>query len=331
MDIAPPSFSLGIDLDDDDPPPAAGTNRREQSRGYVAPDPPSFSMGFDFDDEEEPEPPTEGREAVRARVYAAPDPPSFSIGVDLDDDEEEPQLPSGGRREEQARRYEAPDPPTFSLCSDDDEEFLPGGKQAPRAPSSSGIEEVEDDLALDGGKPPSPRPEANKVKRLRKGPAPPHPAPAPQRRRYEAPDPPSFDLGFEDDDVIPGGRHHEQSRPHAAPRVPHPVSLEEEEDDFFLAGETLNPDPLPPLTRLKRLQRGSEPPHLAPKQPPSMAQKMFMTEASPDVTGKGALDVGSLEDEIEDFTDDEQPGRGQCCALDLCFFRSCAFTCWLLH
>ncbi|GJN26402.1 hypothetical protein PR202_gb14329 [Eleusine coracana subsp. coracana] len=317
MDIAPPSFSLGIDLDDDDPPPATGSHRREQSRGYVAPDPPSFSMGFDFDDdEEEPQPPARGGEAERARMYAAPDPPSFSLGIDLDDDDEEPQLRRGGRREEQARPYEAPDPPSFSLLSDDDEEFLPGGKQAqpqiaPRASSSTGIEEVEDDFALEGAKPPSPPSEASRFKRLRKGPASPPPAPTPQMRRYEAPDAPSFDLGIEDDDdFLPGGHHHEQSRPQAAPRVPHSVSVEEEDDDFFLAGETLNPDPLPPPTRLKRLQRGPEAPHLAPEQPPSKAPKVSLTEASPEVVGKGALDVGSLEDEIEDFTtDDERPGR----------------------
>jgi hypothetical protein len=40
-----------------------------------------------------------------------------------------------------------------------------------------------------------------------------------------------------------------------------------------------------------------------------------MAEASPGMTGKGTLDVGSLEDEIEDFTDDEGPVRGQCYAL----------------
>jgi hypothetical protein len=53
-----------------------------------------------------------------------------------------------------------------------------------------------------------------------------------------------------------------------------------------------------------------------------------MAEASPGMTGKGTLDVGSLEDEIEDFTDDEGPVRGQCYALCVCFifFCNCAFT-----
>ncbi|TVU16104.1 hypothetical protein EJB05_39654, partial [Eragrostis curvula] len=342
MDIAPPSFSLGIDLDDEDPPPAAG----EQARGCAAPDPPSFSLGFDFDDDdddEEPQLPAGGREAERARVYAAaPDPPSFSLGLGLDD-EEEPHHPVEERREEQARRYEAPDAPSFSLCFDDDKEFLPGGKcheeaqpqVEPRAPSSTGIEEEEDDSDLAAGKPPTP-PEANRFKRLRRGPAPPHPAPTPQVRCYQAPDAPSFSFGIDDDDFLGGDQHHEQSRPQAAPRVPQSVYVEDsEDDDFILPGdrrsqqvkcEMLNPDPLPPpgTRRLKRLQRGPEPPHLAPKPPPPKAPKLAMPEASPVVNGKGALDgIGSFEDEIEDFTDDEQPTRGECCTLVFC---NCAFT-----
>jgi hypothetical protein len=86
--------------------------------------------------------------------------------------------------------------------------------------------------------------------------------------------------------------------------------------------ETLNPDPLSPPTRLKRLQRGTpvEP-------PPSKAPKLSMADASPGMTWKGALDVGSLENEIEDFTDDEGPVRGQCYALCVCvFFCNGAFT-----
>jgi hypothetical protein len=88
--------------------------------------------------------------------------------------------------------------------------------------------------------------------------------------------------------------------------------------------ETLNPDPLSPPTRLKRLQRGTpvEP-------PPSKAPKLSMADASPGMTWKGALDVGSLEDEIEDFTDDEGPVRGQCYALCVCV---CVFFLqWCIH
>ncbi|KAF8755808.1 hypothetical protein HU200_011280 [Digitaria exilis] len=224
-------------------------------------------MGFESDDdeEEEPQPPAGGREAERARVHEAPDRPSSSLGIGIDDDDDaEPEIPSRGLREEEqaARRYEAPDPPSFSVCSDDDVEMT--------------------FFALGGGKPPSPRPGASRFRRLRKGPS----LHRNQTRRY--------DFGIEDDDFLRGGQHHEQPRPQA---VPHYVSVDEEDDDFFLAGEKLNPDPLPPSTRLKRLQRG----------PPSKEPKMSMT---PEVIGKGALDVGSLEDEIEDFTDDDGPGRG---------------------
>jgi hypothetical protein len=329
MDFTAPSFSLDIDLDDDDPPPAAaGSHPGDQSRRYVAPDPPSFSLGFDFDDdeEEEPQPPAGSRETERARVYAAPDPPSFSIGIDLDE-EEEPQLPSGGRREEQA-----PDAPSFSLRIDDEEEFLPGGKQAqPRAPSSTGVEDEDDDFVLNGDM--SPPPEANRFKRLRKGPAPPHLAPIPQKRRCEASDAPSFDLGIEDNDFLPGGQHHEQSRPQAEPRVSRSACVEEGDCDFFLAGgrrpqrvqcEMLNPDPLQPPTRPKRPQRGT-----APKPPPSKAPKLSMVEATPELTGKRALDVGSLEDEIEDFTDDEGPMRGQCYALFFYAIVHSLFALWV--
>jgi hypothetical protein len=211
MDFTAPSFSLGIDLDDDGLPPAAANNRREQSRGYVVPVPPSFSLGFDFDDDdgEEHQLPAGGREAEQARVYAAPDPPSFSLGIGLDDDEEE---------------------------------FLLGGKQAqpqvaPRASSSTGIEEEDDDITLDGDKPPSPPLEPNRFKRLRKGPPPPHPAPTPQMRRYEAPDAPFFDLGIEDYEFLPSDQHHEQSTPQAEPRIPPSACVEEEDDDFFLVGD----------------------------------------------------------------------------------------------
>ncbi|TVU14862.1 hypothetical protein EJB05_38358, partial [Eragrostis curvula] len=324
MDIAAPSFSLGIDLDDEDPPPAAG----EQARGCAAPDPPSFSLGFDFDDDDdEPQLPAGGREAGRAPGYAAaPGPPSFSLGLD---DDEEPQHPVNGRQEEQVRRYEAPDAPSFSLCiDDDDEEFLPGGKcheeaqpqVAPQAPPSTGIEEEEDDFVLAADKPPTP-PEASRFKRLRRGPAPPHPAPTPQVRRYKAPDAPSFSFRIDDDDFLADDQRHDQSRPQAAPRVPQSVCVEEEDDDFILPGDrrsqrvkcqTPTPDPLPPpgMRRLKRMQRSPEPPHLAPRPPPPKAQKLGMPEASPVVNGKGVLDgIGSFEDEIEDFTDDEQPTR----------------------
>ncbi|XP_062183665.1 uncharacterized protein LOC133887713 [Phragmites australis] len=340
MDFAVPSFSLGIDLDDDDPPPAAGSDRRELAWGYAAPDAPSFSLGFDLDEEEEePQIRAGGRREEQARGYAALDAPSFSLGVDLDDDDE-PQRPIGGRLEEQVRHYEGPDAPSFSLGIDDDVDFLTGGQcqeqahpqVSPRAPSSSGVEE-EDNFVLAGGKraaqvgretldpdplPPPPPPETNRFKRLRRGSAPPHPAPTPQVRIYEAPDAPSFSLGIDDDDdILAGGQHREQSRPQAAPPVPSSLGVEEDDDDFVLAGdqrpermrrETLDPDSLPPLpletTRLKRLRRGPVPPHLAPTPPPRKLPEPAAAEASPVVRGKaGRGAIGSLEDEIEEFAD----------------------------
>ncbi|XP_062226823.1 uncharacterized protein LOC133925032 [Phragmites australis] len=290
MDFAVPSFSLGLDLEDHDPPPspAAVSDRRERARGYAAPDPPPFSLG---------------------------------IGVD-DDDE----FLAGGQRHGQARPQVA-------------SRLLP----------STGVEEEEDDLVLAGAKRPArvgcetlepdplppPPPETTRFKRLRRGPAPTHPALTPQVRRYEAPEPPSFSLGIsdEDDDFLAGGQHHEQSRPQGDPRVFSSLGVEEEDDDFFVAGEqppervrreTLDPDPLlsptPGTTRPKRLWKGPAPPRLAPTPPPPpKAPEPAVAEVSPVVSEKAAPVAGSsLEDEIEDWTDEEllvrdvPPSVGSC-------------------
>ncbi|OEL23448.1 hypothetical protein BAE44_0015535, partial [Dichanthelium oligosanthes] len=321
MDFTAPSFSLGFDSDDDDPAPQAGSGPRGQPRGYAAPDAPSFSLGIDFDDdvEEQPQLQAGGRREERARRSAAPDPPSFSLGIDFDDDvEKEPQLPAGGRREEQARRSAAPDPPSFSLGFDDDDDggILAGGQRhepappqvGPRAPPLVGAEDEDDDFVIAGRKPPPP--ETNRLKRLRKGLAPRHPAPAPQVRRYEAPDAPSFSLGISDDDeLLAGGQYHKQPRPPAVPRGPSwSLGFEDEDDDFLIVGEQRPELARHEMAPLKRLRKGPAPPHLVPASPTLKVPGPPAVEVSP-VTSEngamGAVGTGSLEDDIEDWTTDE--------------------------
>ncbi|TKW06692.1 hypothetical protein SEVIR_7G256100v4 [Setaria viridis] len=324
MDFTAPSFSLGFDSDEDDPPTPVGSDRREQPRGYAAPDPPSFSLGFDDDDDvEEPRPPAGGRREERARRSVAPDPPSFSLGFDDDDDvEEEPRPPAGGRREERARGSAAPDPPSFSLGFDDDDgEILVTGQRhqqarphvAPRAPTSAGAVDEEDYFDLAGSK--QPPPETNRFKRLRKGPAPAHPAPTPQVRRCEAPDAPSFSLGIsddDDDDFLADGQHQKQPRAPVAPRAP----------SSFIAGDR-RPEPAQrEMTPLKRLRKCPALPHLAPTPPPLKAPGPPAAEVSPlmsENAATGAVGTGSLEDDIEDWTTDEDrpvrdvpPSVGSC-------------------
>jgi hypothetical protein len=98
MDFTAPSFSLGFDLDGDEPTAPVGTERREQPRGYAAPDAPSFSLGIDFDDDvdEEPRLPAGGRREEQALGFH---------DDDDDDAEEEPRNPRAAvaRREERAR------------------------------------------------------------------------------------------------------------------------------------------------------------------------------------------------------------------------------------
>ncbi|XP_037487275.1 uncharacterized protein LOC119365730 isoform X1 [Triticum dicoccoides] len=309
MDFTAPSFSLGLDFDD--PPPADaddGGDPREEPRGYEAPDAPSFSLGLDFEcyDDHEPRIPAGGRSEEPARRYEAPDAPSFSLGLGFDDDDGgagEPQIPAGARREERPRRYEAPDAPSFSLGLDDDDggasepHHLPAGdrreEQAPRyeapdAPSFSlGIDDDDDDFVAAGTMDPDPllpQPGTNRLRRLRRGPAP----------GYEAPDAPSFSLGIDD-------------------------------GDDFVAGGALDPDPLPPqpeTNRLKRLRRGPAPRSMVPPPPPPLpprAAPPLATEASPDFSRKAAPlgDIGSYEDEIEGFSDEEPP-RGMTPSVGSC-------------
>ncbi|PAN40184.1 hypothetical protein PAHAL_7G297900 [Panicum hallii] len=295
MDFTAPSFSLGFDSDDDDPPPPAGSGPREQPRGYAAPDAPSFSLGIDF----------------------------------VDDVEEEPRPRAGGRREEQARGSAVPDPPSFSLGFDDDDDDLAAKQRheqarpqvAPQAPPSAGAEDEDDDFVLAGSK--QPPPETNRFKRLRKGPAPAHPAPTPQVRRCEAPDAPSFSLGISDDDeeFLADGQHHKQSRPPAVPRAPSSFSFEDEAD-FFIAGDQRAEPARIEATPLKRLQKGPVLPYLAPAPPPLKVPGPPTAEVSPVMSENGALGAvgtGSLEDEIEDCTTDEDrpmrdapPSVGSC-------------------
>ncbi|CAO2036570.1 unnamed protein product [Urochloa humidicola] len=337
MDFTAPSFSLGFDSDDDDPAPPAGSDRREreQARGSAAPDPPPFSLGidFDFDVEEEPQLPAGGRREERARGSAAPDPPSFSLGIDFDNDvEEAPQLAAGGRREERARGSAVPDPPSFSLGIDfDDDGDIPAGGQrheqarpqvTPRAPTSVGGEDEDDDFVLTRTKPPPP--ETNRFKRLRKGPAPApaHQMPAPQVRRCEAPDAPSFSLGISDDEFLAADSHQKQPTPPAVPRAPSSFSLEDEDDDFFVAGDRRTELARYETTPLKRLRKGPAPPRPAPAPPSLKVPGPAAAKVSPLISENaelGAVGTGSLEDEIEDWTTDEDrpvrdvpPSVGSC-------------------
>ncbi|KAJ1272861.1 hypothetical protein BS78_06G235100 [Paspalum vaginatum] len=336
MDFTAPSFSLGFDSDDDDPAPPAGSDRREQPRVCAAPDAPSFSLGIDFDHdvEEEPELPAGRRREEQARVAAAPDPPPFSLGID-DDAEEEPELPARGRREEQARVAAAPDPPSFSLGIDNDDDdgggdILAGGQchqqarpqVAAGAPSSTGIEEDDDDFVFASGKRPArvgrgtldsdPMPppplETNRLKRLREGPAPAHPTPNPQARLCEAPDAPSFSLGISDDDgdFLAGDHKHKQPTAPAACGASSSLSVEDEDDDFFDAGDRMLEPAWRETTTLKRLRKGHARPHLAPAPPPLKVPGPPAVDVSPVISENVALGaVGSLDDEIEDWTTDE--------------------------
>jgi hypothetical protein len=214
MDFTAPSFSLGFVLDDDEPTAPVGTERREQPRGYAAPDAPSFSLGIDFDDDvdEEPRLPAGGRREEQALGFH---------DDDDDDAEEEPRNPRAAvaRREERARGSAASDPPSFSLGFDDDDcEILVSGQRhrqtrqrvAPQAPTPAGAEDEDDDFVLDASK--QPPPGTNRFKRLRKG-----PTPTPQVRRCELPD----------DEFIADGQHQKQPRSPAAARAPASFSFED--------------------------------------------------------------------------------------------------------
>ncbi|KAF8651231.1 hypothetical protein HU200_063478 [Digitaria exilis] len=251
---------------------------------------PSFSLGFDSDDDD-PAPPAGSGPREQPGGYAAPDAPSFSLGFDFDaDTDEEPRAPAGGRREEQARVSAAPDPPSFSLEFDDDTD------EEPRAPAGGRREE--------------------------------------QARVSAAPDPPSFSLEFDDDDggALAGLQRHEQAQPQVAPGAPPSAGAEDEEDDFVLAG---GGEPPPQEThRFKRLRKGPAPPN------PPQARRCeapdapsFSLDISDDDDDEflagdqhhprpppgahtpsalsfedgalGTIGTGSLEDEIEDWTTDE--------------------------
>ncbi|KAF0892506.1 hypothetical protein E2562_016812 [Oryza meyeriana var. granulata] len=319
MDFTAPSFSLGSEFDEpEEASSPARSDRYEQAEGYTAPDPPSFSLGIDFDGDdcggEEPHLTDGGCREEEQRRYEAPDAPSFSLDIDSDGDGgEEPHLLDGGRREEQQRSYEAPDAPSFSLGIDSDGDSgneahliddLREGQQrryeAPDAPSFSlGIEFGDDEPRL----PNTGRPE----------------------EKYEEPDAPSISLGFDDDDgdLLIGGSHHKQARPQVTPLARTSVGIaEDDDDDFVLVGgqqrkqrrhETLVPDQVPPppeMTRFKRLRRGSAPPSQAPTPLPHRTPAPMTMEASPVVSSKAAFGaIGSLEDEIEDFTDEERSMR----------------------
>ncbi|XP_066346323.1 uncharacterized protein [Miscanthus floridulus] len=323
MDFSAPSFSLGFDWDDDDDPPSgrdrseqprgyeapdppsfslgiddvvveeprirAGDRQKGHARGSTAPDPPSFSLGFDDDVVDEPRIRAGGRRKEHARGYTAPDPPSFSLGFD-DDVVEEPRIRAGGRRKEHARGYTAPDPPSFSLGFDDEDgdgDILAADQSrerarppvAPGAPSSTGAaddDDKEDGFVLAGGRRPV------RVERHRLDPDP-LPPPRLETNRFAAPDPPSFSLGFDDEDsygdILAADQRREQARPQAALVAPSSTGTEDDddkEDDFVLAGgkrpvrvghDTIDTDPLPPpaeTNRFKRLRRGPAPAHPAP-------------------------------------------------------------------
>lgn len=307
MDFTAPSFSLGFDWDDDDPVPPAGSDRREQPRGHEAPDAPSFSLGIDFDDDDVVEEPR-GRREEHARGSAAPDPPSFSLGFD-DEDGDGGDILAAGQRHEQARPQVAPGAPSSAGIGDDDGEndfVLASGKRPVRVERNR----------LDSGPLPPPA-ETNRFKRLRKGPAPTHPARTPLVSHCEAPDAPSSSFSISDDDFPVGGQHHEQPKPRAEPRVPSSLSIEGEDDDFFLDdGDRQREPTLPEVTRLKRLRKGPAPPHLAPAPPAVKVPGPPTVEASPGMSenaARGSGGIGSWEDEIEDWTTDEdRPMRGKC-------------------
>lgn len=314
MDFSAPSFSLGFDWDDDDPP--ASSDRREQPRGYGAPDAPSFSLGIDDDDDvvEEPRIPARGRQNEQAREFAAPDPPSFSLC--FDDEDGDGELAADQRRDQAQPQVASGAPSSTGTADDDDDDkeddFVLAGCNRP-------VRAERDSDTLDPDPLPTPA-ETNRFKRLRKGSATAHPAQTPQVPHREAPDAPSSSLSISDDDFLVGGQHHERLKPQASPRIPSSLSIEDEDDDFFLAGDRQPEPTLPQVTQLKRLRKGPVPPHLAPSPPPPKVPGQPTMEASPVITEDAARGaVGSWEDEIEDWTTDEDrpvrdvpPSVGSC-------------------
>ncbi|EEE61724.1 hypothetical protein OsJ_16231 [Oryza sativa Japonica Group] len=239
---------------------------------------PSFSLGSEFDEPEE------------AVGYTAPDAPSFSLGIDFEGDGDESHLTDAGNGGEEQKRYEAPDAPSFSVGIDSGSD---GGEErrreeqrrsyeAPDAPSFSlGI-----DSDGDGGDEPHLTNGGHREE---------------QQRRYEAPDAPSFSLGidFGDGDDEPASPT-KAAKLRATRRPMHPPSPSE-------------------MNRFKRLRRGPAPPSQAPTPPPHRTPAPATMEASPVVSSKAVLgDIGSFEDEIEDFTDEERfmrdvpPSVGSC-------------------
>jgi hypothetical protein len=118
----------------------------------------------------------------------------------------------------------------------------------------------------------------------------------------------------DDDSSLAGGQHYEQPKPQATPQVPSSLSIEDEDGDFFLAGDPQAESTLPEVTQLKRLRKGPAPPHRAPSPPPLKVPGQPTVEASPVISENAArAAVGSWEDEIEDWTTDEdRPVRGEC-------------------
>ncbi|KAG8066336.1 hypothetical protein GUJ93_ZPchr0004g39052 [Zizania palustris] len=283
MDFTAPSFSLGSEFDDDEPSPPARSDRYEQARGYTAPDAPSFSLGIDSEGEgdgggDQSSPPVRNDRYEQARGYTAPDAPSFSLGIDFEGEGD------GGDE--------------LHLTNGSFREEQRPRYEAPDAPSFTldiGSDGDGDPHLTDRGR--------------REEPA----------RHYEAPDAPSFSLGFddEDDDILIGGGLHEEARHQVAPRSRTSLGTVEEE-------ETLVADQIPPPPKMapfKRLRRGPAPPPppLAPTPPPYRTPVPAAMEASPVMSSKAGLEsVWSLEDEVENYSDEEKslrdmpPSGGSC-------------------
>ncbi|KAL5214829.1 hypothetical protein ABZP36_003981 [Zizania latifolia] len=284
MDFTAPSFSLGSEFDDDEPSPPARSDRYEQAPGYTAPDAPSFSLGIDSEGEgdggDEPSPPDRNDRYEQARGYTAPDAPSFSLGIDSEGEGD------GG------------DEPhlTNGSCREEQRPRY----EAPDAPSFT----LDIDSDGDGGDDP------HLTDRGRRE----EPA-----RHYEAPDAPSFSLGFddEDDDILTGGGLHEEARHQVAPRSGTSLGTVEEVEEETLVAYQMPPPPK--MAPFKRLRRGPAPPPLAPTPPPYRTPVPAAMEASPVVSSKAGLGaVGSLEDEVENYSDEERslrdmpPSVGSC-------------------
>ncbi|WVZ87210.1 hypothetical protein U9M48_033886 [Paspalum notatum var. saurae] len=326
----PPSFSLGID-DDDDGDILAGGQCHEQVRPQVAAGAPS-SAGIEEEDDDfvfagGKRPVRVGRGTLDSDPPRPPRQPETNRLKRL----RKGPAPAHSTPTPQVRRCEAPDAPSFSLGisdDDDDSDILAGGQcheqarpqVAAGAPSSTGIEEDaggKRPVRVGRGKldsdPLPPPPETNRLKRLRKGPAPAHPTPTPVRR-CEAPDVPSFSLGIsDDDDFLSGDHRHKQPTAPAAPRAPPSLSLEGEDDDFFIAGDRMPEPAWRETSTLKRLRKSPARPHLAPAPPPLKVPGPPAVDVSPVISENVALGaVGSLDDEIEDWTTDEdRPVRGK--------------------